>query len=269
MNNDIQLGKEQAYPQEYNPGLLVSIAREENRKHYLDINSPHFVGEDIWTAYELSWLDAYGKPIVRIAEFSFSAASTNIVESKSFKYYLNSLNQTRFDTEDLLLARLEEDLSKVSGGAVKITLCSLNTPLKVNNLSGFCVDDLPVEITDYTPSKTLLVQEESVVVEDELYSHLLKSNCPVTGQPDWATVWIRYSGTKISPESFLRYIVAYRNHQDFHESCVEKIYADIWQQCMPTALVVYARYTRRGGLDINPLRSSIECGTPFGRLLRQ
>ncbi len=269
MNNDIQLGKEQAYPQEYDPNLLVSIPRAENRQHYLNENSPQFVGEDIWTAYEVSWLDAKGKPIVRIAEFSFSAASDCIVESKSFKYYLNSFNQSRFESEEQVVARLQEDLSKASGAPVSISLGSLNQAFQSEALSGVCVDDLPVEITNYTPSKTLLLQDEPFVVDDELYSHLLKSNCPVTGQPDWATVWIRYSGKRIFPESFLRYIVAYRNHQDFHESCVEKIYADIWEQCSPAALTVYARYTRRGGLDINPLRSNVECDVPFRRLLRQ
>lgn len=269
MNNDIQLGKEQAYPKEYNPDLLVSIPREESRHQAFVERIPHFVGTDIWTAFEVSWLDSLGKPLVRVLEFHFSASSTSIVESKSFKYYLNSLNQARFENEEQVIALLKKDLTKASGGPVNIVVMSVNERIESELVPGQCVDDLPVEIKDYTPDKSVLQQDGSSVEEDTLYSHLLKSNCPVTGQPDWATVWIRYSGARITPESFLRYVVAYRNHQDFHESCVEKIYDDIWQQCSPTSLTVYARYTRRGGLDINPLRSSFECGAPFGRLVRQ
>lgn len=269
-DHKVSLGQECAYPAAYDNTLLLPIARAAARENLFGKSSPVFYGSDVWTAYELSWLDKQGKPHVRIAEFIFASASTNIVESKSFKYYLNSFNETRFDSEAEVIRILQQDLIQASGGAVAISFASVDQSVVIAQTPGQCVDDIPCDIEHYTPSASLLCTASDELVEHkQLYSHLLKSNCPVTGQPDWATLWIEYSGAKIVPESFLKYVVAYRRHQDFHESCVEKIYQDIWQRCQPHTLSVYARYTRRGGLDINPFRSSEQNAIPFGRLARQ
>lgn len=269
-DHKVSLGQDCAYPAAYDNTLLHPIARAAARVDLFGSASPAFYGSDVWTAYELSWLDPKGKPQVRIAEFIFASDSTNIVESKSFKYYLNSFNDTCFESDTEVSHLLQQDLAQASGGAVEVRLDSVDQGLVMTQIPGQCVDDIPCHIEHYTPSAALLCTANDELVEQkQLYSHLLKSNCPVTGQPDWATLWIEYSGAKILPESFLKYVVAYRRHQDFHESCVEKIYQDIWQRCQPQKLSVYARYTRRGGLDINPFRSSEETAVPFGRLLRQ
>ncbi len=269
MTHNITLGQKALYPDTYDAALLEPIARELSRSE-LGLNGAlPFHGTDIWTGYELSWLGTSGKPEVAIAEFSFPATSANIIESKSFKYYLNSFNQTKFDSWEQVQSTLAQDLSLNAEGHVGVVLYSPEDFSAPEKFPGTCVDSLDVSIDLYSPNANLLTCSETKVSQRGMYSHLLKSNCPVTGQPDWASVWIEYSGKEITPESFLTYIVSYRQHQDFHENCVERIFCDLLARCECDALSVYARYTRRGGLDINPFRSNVEREIPFKRVARQ
>jgi len=269
MSDKFILGQETPYSDQYSPELLVPIARDESRRSWLAGGALPFSGKDLWSAYELSWLDPRGKPVVAIADFVFDAASVNIVESKSFKYYLNSFNQSQFADVSELVATLERDLGAVAQGGVTATIYAVDDYHSVDRLTGTCVDALDIDVNRYSPTPSLLSLGEGRVSGERLYSHLLKSNCPVTGQPDWASVWIEYSGARIEPSSFLAYVISYRQHQGFHESCVEGMFVDIMAQCKPDALSVYARYTRRGGLDINPFRSNCGAQVPALRLARQ
>lgn len=257
----IKLGEEALYPDTYDAGLLRPIARAQSRASLGLTASLPFVGQDIWTAYELSWLMPGGKPVAAIAEFRFSAHSEAIVESKSLKYYLNSFNQSVFSDMQTVQATLIKDLSQASGAPVDIRCDSIDTfPRRVESLPGVCVDDLDIPIHSYQPDASLLAFGNHPVEQDSLYSHLLKSNCPVTGQPDWASVWVCYSGLQLLPESWLQYVVSFRQHQDFHENCVEKMFCDLLASGHISSLAVYARYTRRGGLDINPYRATPDLG---------
>lgn len=266
------LGKAADYPTAYDPTLLFPIARADNRTALGLSDAPPFHGIDIWNAYELGWLDARGKPRVAMAEFRVPADSPKLIESKSFKLYLGSLAQHRVASSDALRALLASDLSQAAGAAVSVML----TPVTASNLQfaalpGEVIDDLPCAIEHYGPPRPELLQHDTeTVVEEALVSHLLRSNCPVTGQPDWGSVQISYRGPRIDRAGLLRYLVSFRQHSDFHEHCVERIFIDVLQHCAPAQLSVYARYTRRGGLDINPWRSNrrgVEPGNP--RLLRQ
>ncbi len=266
------LGQKTAYISEYDARLLFPIPRRESRKALGLSDELPFFGCDIWTGYELSWLNSKGKPEVAVAEFSIPFNSPFIIESKSFKLYLNSFNQTKFESLDEVSSLLIKDLSSVAGAPVSVGLHYLrDSNLLIDfTFHSVCLDDLDVTIDQYHPQPDLLTADTSVHVAESLCSHLLKSNCPVTGQPDWASVFIEYSGAQISHENLLRYVVSFREHQDFHEHCVERMFVDISNQCKPESLSVYARYTRRGGLDINPFRSSESVTTPkIGRLLRQ
>ena len=274
--NHNPLGRQTDYISVYAPQLLFPIARAESRS-LLDIGEAlPFYGVDIWTGYELSWLDGRGKPVVAVAEFFIPCTSEFIVESKSFKLYLNSLNQTRFEHAAEVEALIAKDLSNITNADVRISLVPLTASVRIaqhlaeiNEVDAELLDGLEVEVDTYHPAPELLTTEEESV-EECLVSHLLKTNCPVTGQPDWASVIIRYKGNKIQHESLLRYIISFREHQDFHEHCVERIFSDIARVCKPEALAVYARYTRRGGLDINPFRSSNPNEKPeLLRLIRQ
>ena len=254
--SSVSLGVDSVYPSEYDASLLAPIPRVMSRGALFGDESWPFKGYDLWTGYELSWLNLKGVPQVAIAEFQFPFDSPNIVESKSFKYYLNSYNQTSFFDRDAVCLQLKQDLSAVAGSDVEVTLFDVDNYQQGSVMDSENIDDLDIEIGEYSIDRSILVVEENVLVENQkLHSHLLKSNCPVTGQPDWATVGVHYSGKKISEKALLKYIVSFRQHQDFHENCVEKIFSDIKQQCSPDKLTVYARYTRRGGLDINPVRS--------------
>lgn len=268
MGEGIQLGKDALYVDHYDASLLAPIARSESRAKVFGEKLP-FTGKDIWTSYELSWLSKSGKPQVAIVEFEFPYDSENIIESKSFKYYLNSFNQTYFASEEDVRQTLVRDLSAAAGGDVSVDIQNLTHDHQIYVLPGTCVDGLSVNVNQYTPNAELLTLGRRAVENKQLFSHLLKSNCPVTGQPDWATLWVEYSGVEIIPESFLAYVISYRQHQDFHENCVEMIFQDIMQQCNPKTLSVYARYTRRGGLDINPFRTNVRDDVPVKRLARQ
>ena len=262
------LGKSSAYQSQYAPELLFPIARQQKRDElglFADAGTMPFFGVDIWNAYELSWLNMRGKPQVAIATITVPADSPNIVESKSFKLYQNSFNQTRLAGPDALLALLRDDLSDGFGAPVHVTLTSPEAfgAIKMGELDGVLLDRLDVEIDGYSPSPELLgADDENGQVEETLVSHLLKSNCLVTGQPDWGTVQIRYVGPQIDQEGLLKYLIGFREHNEFHEQCVERIFMDVLRQCKPTKLAVYARYTRRGGLDINPWRANFSTGKP-------
>jgi 7-cyano-7-deazaguanine reductase len=267
------LGKPAAYQSQYAPHLLFPIARQGKRDELSLSGTLPFYGVDIWNAYELSWLNLRGKPQVAIAAITVPADSPNIIESKSFKLYLNSLNQTRLAGPDALLALLHEDLARGFGAPVHIalTLQEAFSTLQMGQLDGLLLDRLDVDVAQYTPAPSLLtcVRGEAPV-EEKLVSHLLKSNCLVTGQPDWASVQIHYVGNQIEQEGLLRYLIGFREHNEFHEQCVERIFIDIYRQCAPAKLAVYARYTRRGGLDINPWRSNFSGQRPPNlRLARQ
>ena len=259
------LGKPTEYRADYAPELLYPIPRQLKRDELgITAASLPFVGEDIWNAYEVSWLNPRGKPLVALATFKVPADSPNLIESKSFKLYLNSFNQTALADAAAVEATLLRDLSAAAGAPVsaKIEVLSRRPQVLVGYPEGVLLDDLDIACTTYQPAPALLATVDGEKVEETLYSHLLKSNCLVTGQPDWAMVVIRYRGRPIDRAGLLRYIVSFRNHNEFHEQCVERIYCDIQRYCAPEALAVYARYTRRGGLDINPFRSSGEFPSP-------
>ena len=260
-----QLGKVSAYVDQYDPGLLYPIPRAPKRADIRIDGAPIFFGADLCTAYEISWLNPRGNPPAAPAHLTVPAESTHIIESKSLKLYLNSYNNTRFADADEVRQRLRTDLSTAiwHGGPVRasIGLKLLSPELfdqePIHELDGLNLDRLDIDCTRYTPAPELLrTSEGEVPVSEVLVSNLLKSNCLVTGQPDWASVQIRYTGPQIDQEGLLQYLISFRNHNEFHEQCVERIFMDIWTRCHPTKLTVYARYTRRGGLDINPWRTS-------------
>ncbi len=264
----IPLGQHSQYPDQYDPSLLFPILRSENR---LKLNlkpsqALPFVGVDIWNAYELSWLNQKGKPQIALAEFQIPADSPNMIESKSFKLYLNSFNSTRFENEEAVRTRLIADLSAVSGSkiATRLNAPELTSKKGMQEMTGVLMDRLDIEIDPNLPADPALLEINASFgpIEQCLVSHLLKSNCPVTGQPDWASVQIRYQGRPILEEGLLRYLIGFRQLGEFHEHCVETIFCDIKRQCKPEKLSVYARYTRRGGLDINPFRTDYNAPWP-------
>jgi len=274
--DDLLLGKETQYAFTYDNSLIFPIERTGNRERLnMPVKKVHgelpFFGQDVWTGYELSWLNLKGKPQVAIAEFVIPADSTSIVESKSFKLYLNSFNNTRLESIEQVKTRLQQDLSAGFGAQIEVTLFTVDAFPLVNAKLGENIDDLDIEVNDFEPNASLLQVNPAHLTSQTLNSHLLKSNCPVTGQPDWATLVVQYKGTEIDRASLLKYIISYRNHDDFHEHCVEQIFCDLCQAGEFEELVVTARYTRRGGLDINPTRSlkPLMEDDVVGRLARQ
>ncbi|WP_320823597.1 NADPH-dependent 7-cyano-7-deazaguanine reductase QueF [Reinekea sp.] len=251
------LGKNSAYIDRYDAALLFPIPRLSKRLELgLSTDLP-FAGVDIWNAYELSWLNARGKPQVALAEFTVPAQSSNIIESKSLKLYLNSFNQTRFDSSERVQQCLNQDLSLAAGSAVQVRVVPLRdaqASVVFQSDAAECIDELDIEVDTYVPSPGALMVQDRVVTE-RLVSHLLKSNCLVTGQPDWGSVYIDYRGPQIDRASLLRYLISFRQHNEFHEQCVERIFVDLKAACRCDRLTVYARYIRRGGLDINPFRT--------------
>jgi len=267
------LGKSSEYLDTYTPSLLFPIPRAPKWAELgLTAASLPYRGVDVWNCYELSWLLPSGKPVVAIGEFAIPADSPNIVESKSFKLYLNSLNQTVFADRETLRQTLAADLSAAAGAPVAVRLRSLAEVQEegIAALPGQCIDELEVAIARYgQPSPALLRCDPSRRAEAVLHSHLLKSNCPVTGQPDWGSVVVDYRGPALDPASLLAYLVSFRQHADFHEQCVERIFLDLLHLLEPERLTVYARYVRRGGLDINPWRSTEAVVPDNRRLARQ
>ena len=269
-----QLGKSSHYIDQYDASLLFPIPRAGKRAEIGIAGAAPFMGADMWTAFELSWLNLRGKPQVALAHFTVPCDTPNIVESKSFKLYLNSFNNTRFADADAVKAVLRADLSEavwrqtpaaaaVPAIGVTIVLPELFDREPVHELDGLSLDRLDVECSRFSPAPDLLSAAfDEPPVSEVLVSNLLKSNCLVTGQPDWGSVQISYTGPAIAQEGLLQYVVSFRNHNEFHEQCVERIFMDIWTRCKPVKLAVYARYTRRGGLDINPFRTSYSQALP-------
>ena len=269
MLNNSPLGKDVQYKQAYAPNILFSIPRAKGRDA-IGLPSPlPFTGVDIWTGYELSWLDLRGKPEIAVAEFRIPADSKFLVESKSFKLYLNSLNGTRFKSMSAVKDTIAQDISRAVDAPVAVRLISVDQfSIQTTELDGASIDNQDVEIDTYDMDPGHLKVHGEHVTES-LRSHLLKSNCPVTGQPDWASVVIRYTGPRLDRAALLKYIVSFRDHTGFHEQCVEQIFVDLKERCKAEKLTVYARYTRRGGLDINPFRSDFEASPPNIRNFRQ
>jgi 7-cyano-7-deazaguanine reductase len=277
--HDSALGQATVYPTQYDATLLFPIARAEGRAAF-GASAPTFIsaGVDVWHVFELSWLDAAGKPVIAIGRMTFPAYSPYLIESKSLKLYFIGLNFTKFADDNSLTQCIIEDLSKSTGAPVQFELLNVDE-LVTHSPYGTCLDQLEMTTAaaPNEPDSLLLkldptASNETVKesIEETLYSNLLRSNCPVTGQPDWGTVFIRYKGQKICHSSLLTYVISYRQHSGFHEQCVEQIFADIWQILKPKKLAVHAQYTRRGGLDINPCRSSDPLWLPkVTRLARQ
>ncbi|WP_122036036.1 NADPH-dependent 7-cyano-7-deazaguanine reductase QueF [Aliivibrio sp. EL58] len=269
----LTLGQKTEYKHSYEPELLQAVPRSLNRDDLNLGDELPFVGCDVWTLYELSWLNQNGLPQVAVGDVTLPATSPNLVESKSFKLYLNSFNQTKFASWDDVTRTLIKDLSACAGGDVKVEIHPVQTYSQqpIVDMTGECIDNQDIIIDNYEFDAEYLQSSTSEeLVEETLHSHLLKSNCLITNQPDWGSVEISYIGNKIDREKLLRYLISFRQHNEFHEQCVERIYTDIMKFCKPNSLTVFARYTRRGGLDINPFRSShIEKPTHNLRLARQ
>ncbi|WP_186058546.1 NADPH-dependent 7-cyano-7-deazaguanine reductase QueF [Burkholderia gladioli] len=259
------LGKATAYTTDYDAALLFPIPRAGAREQIGIGAALPFFGTDIWNAYELSWLNRRGKPQIAVATFLVPADSPNIVESKSFKLYLGSFAQTAFDSLEAVRDALKRDVSAACGASVAVQLASPAEfrKLRLDELDGIPLDRLDLDTDIYHPDPSLLsAAHEESPVEETLVSDLLKSNCPVTGQPDWGSVQIHYVGPQIDQAGLLRYLISFRNHTGFHEQCVERIFVDVLRECRPVKLAVYARYTRRGGLDINPFRTNFNQPMP-------
>ncbi|EGT76747.1 NADPH-dependent 7-cyano-7-deazaguanine reductase [Haemophilus haemolyticus M19107] len=269
----LKLGQKTEYASLYDRTLLQPVPRALNRDGLgITQNQPFTIGADIWTAYEISWLNEKGLPQVAIADIYLDYQSQNLIESKSFKLYLNSFNQSKFADFNTVQQTMQRDLIECAQGDVKVRLnpVVVYDSQKINYLQGDCIDEQDIEITSYEFNANWLkdcVSDE--IVEEKLVSHLLKSNCLITNQPDWGTLHIHYVGNKIDHEKLLRYVVSFRQHNEFHEQCVERIFCDLMHYAKPEKLTVYARYTRRGGLDINPFRSNFENLPENLRLARQ
>ena len=267
----LSLGKVTQYQETYSPELLQGVPRSLNRDELNLAGDMPFSGVDRWNGYELSWLNLKGKPQVAILQCEIPASSANLIESKSFKLYLNSFNQSHYASSDVLENVISQDLSACAKAQVSVRIVSAHdfASLKMATLNAVSLDDLDIEVSDYQLNPRLLFSDSHELVQESLCSDLLKSNCLITNQPDWGSVFIRYHGKKINHESLLRYLISFRQHNEFHEQCVERIFCDIMRYCAPQQLTVYARYTRRGGLDINPFRSNFESIYPEFRLARQ
>ncbi|SUT91095.1 NADPH-dependent 7-cyano-7-deazaguanine reductase QueF [Actinobacillus lignieresii] len=269
----LKLGQKTEYKSEYDPTLLQPVPRKLNRDGLgITEQQPFDRGADVWTCYELSWLNENGLPQVAIADVAIDFRSENLIESKSFKLYLNSFNQTKFASLEQVEQTLAKDLSQCASGQVSVKVYKLSayTQQPIVDFAGECIDEQDIQIDSYEFSNEHLVSvAEGEVVEETLVSHLLKSNCLITSQPDWGSVQIHYVGKKLNREKLLRYLVSFREHNEFHEQCVERIFTDLIQFAQPEKLTVYARYTRRGGLDINPFRSNFESVPQNLRMARQ
>ena len=258
MNNELPLGRETDYPDTYTPGLLAPVPRQLGREPIGLGDSLPFVGEDIWNAWELTWLAPGGRPVIAAAEIRVPATSPNIVESKSLKLYLNSFAMSEFSSTDELVRTIEQDLSAAAGGAVALSLFDSTSEASMPvGEQGRCLDEMAIDCSYTDDVQDCLTTTDDGAVAETLYTNLFRSLCPVTGQPDYATVAISYQGRKIDEASLLRYLLSFRRHQDFHETCVERMFVDIQQSCQPDTLSVSARFLRRGGIDINPMRSNV------------
>jgi 7-cyano-7-deazaguanine reductase len=258
------LGRVATYACHYAPELLFPIARQEKRAELgIRPSALPFAGFDLWNAYELSWLNPRGKPVAALGRFRFPADTPRLVESKSLKLYLNSFNQSHFSGTGEVVAAIARDLSLAAGGQVAVAIETLDSrpERSLGYPEGSLLDTLDIAAEQYSPAPALL-SADGPEVSETLYSHLLKSNCLVTGQPDWAMVVVRYIGPAMDREGLLKYFISFRQHNEFHEQCVERIFCDLMARCRPKSLAVWARYTRRGGLDINPFRTTGDLPEP-------
>lgn len=268
---DSELGRSSEYPQTYAPDVLFPVDRQANRGQ-LGLDHWPWAGADRWYAYELSWLNRDGLPQVAMAAFDVPADSPCIIESKSFKLYLNSLNMTVFEHWDQVIECLRRDLSAVAGAAVEVRLFDVEANLSAPALTDAVkIDDQAIQVTEYDLNSDLLrLKKSGGVVRETVYSHLLRSNCPVTGQPDWGSLVVDYEGPALDHEALLRYVVSFRSHTEFHEHCVERVFTDLKGLGDFSRLMVRAHYVRRGGLDINPWRSlHVDEEPALGRFARQ
>lgn len=265
------LGRALPYPDRYDPSLLYAIARAPGRAALDPAAVQVMQGADFWTAFEVSWLGPRGMPRVAVAEITIPCTSPSIVESKSLKLYLNSLNDARFASPEAVAARMQSDISACCGALAEVSLRRLEGCVRegLRQPAGECLDGIELDEPGFAPDAGCLTTESGASVDEVLYSDLLKTNCPVTGQPDWATVIIDYRGPRVVRAGLLAYILSFRHHSDFHEQCVERMFADLWCRLRPERLSLTARYTRRGGIDINPWRASVPGTPPRGRLPRQ
>ncbi|RST71957.1 NADPH-dependent 7-cyano-7-deazaguanine reductase QueF [Candidatus Aquarickettsia rohweri] len=258
--NSSALGKKSIYTDQYNPSLLFAIPRVDKRNEIgIDNNNMTFYGYDIWNAYEISWLRPDRRPDIATSEIIYSCRSEYIIESKSLKLYLNSFNGTIFKSKDHVKTTIEQDLSHKLSTDVIVKLEDINTEVTLKNPEGKNIDNYYDKKLD---NCKIEITDKTIVQDEKIYTHLLKSNCPVTMQPDWGTLIINYSGAKINYSSLINYIISLRNLNEFHEQCIEKIYMDIYRNCKTSNLEVYGRYTRRGGIDINPYRSTKDTPIP-------
>lgn len=266
---DTPLGKPTSYADGYDPTLLVPMARSQSRREQGLPAAPDWAGVDLWRSYEFSWLNVEGLPRIAGLTLEVDAASPRMVESKSMKLYLNGFAQTRFESEDAVRQRLDVDLGAAFGAAVAARLEPLSALAgAVPVLPGTCLDDLPVTTDVYQPDPSLLRCGARAVAET-VHTELFRSVCPVTGQPDWASVLIRYQGSAIDHQALLRYLISFRQHAAFHETTVERIYADIDERCGCERLLVAGYFLRRGGIDINPIRADRAGPWPLIRTARQ
>ena len=269
----LKLGQKTEYKSQYDASLLQPVPRRLNRESLGIVeDQPFNQGADVWTCYELSWLNPNGLPQVAIADVAIDFKSENLIESKSFKLYLNSFNQTKFASIKEVEETIAKDLNQCASGQVSVKIHKLAdyTNQPIMNFAGDCIDEQEIQIDSYAFSNQYLENvAEGDIVEETLVSHLLKSNCLITSQPDWGSVQIHYVGKRLNREKLLRYLVSFREHNEFHEQCVERIFTDLMQFAKPEKLTVYARYTRRGGLDINPFRSNFESVPANLRMARQ
>lgn len=267
----LNLGQSTDYPNAYDAAQLRAVPRALNRQPIgINDNNLPFVGDDFWTGYELSWLNNNGLPQVAVGYFTVPANSPNLVESKSFKLYLNSFNESRFADWQQVEKLMREDLSQCAGAPVEVELKPISavTHATIDDLPGDLIDEQDITITAYDYDPGLLQITGNDPTEQHFKSHLLKSNCLITNQPDWGSVYIHGVGPGLDTASLLRYLISFRRHNEFHEQCVERIFQDLTRLGFEK-LSVYARYTRRGGLDINPFRSNFEKAPAVGRLARQ
>lgn len=266
----LPLGRTTRHPDEYDPAVLFSIPRTDARKA-LSSETPSFRGVDIWNAWELTWLGQGKRPVAATAQIRVPADTPNLVESKSLKLYLNSLAMTQFDSLQLVEETVRRDLGAAAGGPVEVRVlrATETEAASVSRLPGYCLDELSITCDAWELDAGLLEADTGTIVEEDLYTHLLRSLCPVTAQPDFGSLTVHYRGPKIDRESLLRYVVSFRQHEDFHEACVERMFSDISLRCKPERLTVFAHYQRRGGIDINPFRSSFDDAPRDLRLWRQ
>lgn len=270
-DSGLPLGRHAEFPREYSPDVLFAIARSDGRESLGQRGELPFHGVDIWNVWELTWLGSGDLPVAATAEIRVPANTPKLLESKSLKLYLNSYAMTRFDGLRTVAATLGSDLSACTGGSVEVSVNLLTADHSgaIAELPGTCIDALPVQCRHWQVDAALLWSDESTVVEETLTTHLLRSLCPVTSQPDVGSLLVHYSGPKIDHAALLEYIVSFREHNDFHEACIERMFLDIAERCRPLKLSVYGRYLRRGGIDINPFRSNFEESPANQRLWRQ